>query len=157
MGICLACHSPRTFCLPWLSCQACLYPSTQSLRSLHLPPSATSSNHFCSVVNPETRPNMTPRVFTVLCMVLASTVLAASAVSPSTAGRQATREDFIRMRCNTNKAMDTMLSWTGSSYSLEPQKEQRQLFDLFGINVARCWFDDASQSWMFIWSSLSRQ
>ena len=92
---------------------------------------------------------MTPRVFTVLCMVLASTVLAVSAVSPSTAGHQATRKDFIRMRCNTEKAMDTMLSWTGTSYSLEPQKEQRQLFDLFGINVARCWFDEASQSWLF--------
>ena len=61
----------------------------------------------------------------------------------------ATAEQFIKMRCNTEKATDTILAWSGTSYSIEEQKPQNELFGLYGINLARCWYDKAADSWMF--------
>ena len=79
-----------------------------------------------------------------LCILL----IAFSLARTNATTRTATAEDFIRMRCNTDKAQDTILSWSGMSYSLEPQKQQQPLFGLFGINLARCWKDN-SGSWQF--------
>ena len=63
-------------------------------------------------------------------------LIASNLAQTNATTRMATAEDFIRMRCSTDKAQDTILSWSGMSYSLEPQKQQQPLFGLFGINLA---------------------
>lgn len=60
-----------------------------------------------------------------------------------------TEEQFVKMRCNTQKEEQTITSWAGKAYSLVPGEQQQELFGLFGINVARCWFDADQKSWMF--------
>lgn len=58
-------------------------------------------------------------------------------------------ETYIRMRCSTNASHETILSWSGQAYSMVPQEEQRELFGLFGINLARCWFNTTTNTWKF--------
>lgn len=92
-----------------------------------------------------------------------------AAVGPTTL----TREEFARMRCSTYEAEDVITMWQGSAYSassdhfaavststmlirptcfwpqMVPQEQQRELFGLFGINLARCWYDEKANSWQF--------
>lgn len=86
------------------------------------------------------------KTFTTVTLVCSLLGLAVAAKSQS---GTATAEQFIKMRCNTEKATDTILAWSGTSYSIEEQKQQKELFGLYGINLARCWYDEAAGSWMF--------
>ena len=77
--------------------------------------------------------------------LLLCTLLGLAAAAKSQTGT-ATAEQFIKMRCDTEKATDTILAWSGTSYSIEEQKPQKELFGLFGINLARCWYDKPTGS-----------
>lgn len=61
----------------------------------------------------------------------------------------ATPEQFVRMRCSTEKSLSNILFWEGQSFAVQDQKEQRHLFDIFGINLSRCWYDDKTKQWYF--------
>ena len=61
----------------------------------------------------------------------------------------ASRKDFARMRCGTEKSVETIVSWNGEVFSLEPQKKQQKLFNIFGINLARCWQNASAGGWQF--------
>lgn len=44
---------------------------------------------------------------------------------------------------------DTIVEWQGPVYTMEPQKKQKYLFDVYGINLARCWWNETEQSYLF--------
>lgn len=46
-------------------------------------------------------------------------------------------QELVRTRCSTDGA-DIYTEWTGSVYAFIPQQKQRKLFDIKGMNVARC-------------------
>lgn len=59
------------------------------------------------------------------------------------------RKNLFVCDVTLKKSEETILSWTGMSYALEPQKQQEELFGLFGINLARCWYDEEKNGWQF--------
>ncbi len=51
--------------------------------------------------------------------------------------RPATLAEFLRVRCSLD-GRDVLTSWTGAIYAFVPGERQRHLFDVVGMNVARC-------------------
>lgn len=45
--------------------------------------------------------------------------------------------ELVRTRCSTNKT-NVYIEWTGSVYAFVPQKNPQKLFNIIGMNVARC-------------------
>ena len=58
-------------------------------------------------------------------------------------------EDWIRMRCSLNPLETTVVEWSGPVYALQPQKQQEYLFDVYGRNLARCWWNETLDSYLF--------
>lgn len=46
-------------------------------------------------------------------------------------------EELVRTRCSTDAA-NVYTEWSGSVYAFVPQERQRKLFNIIGMNVARC-------------------
>lgn len=45
--------------------------------------------------------------------------------------------ELVRTRCSTN-GTNVYIEWTGSVYAFVPQEKQQKLFNIIGMNVARC-------------------
>lgn len=45
--------------------------------------------------------------------------------------------EFVRTRCSTD-GTNVYTEWTGSVYAFVPQQKQQKLFNIIGMNVARC-------------------
>ena len=58
-------------------------------------------------------------------------------------------DEWIRMRCSLNPMEDTIVEWSGPVYALEPQQKQKYLFDVYGINLARCWWNRTEEQYYF--------
>jgi Protein of unknown function (DUF1838) len=71
-------------------------------------------------------------------------------VTPSTA-QQIGIDEFIRVRCTTT-GENVYTQWQGSMYAFVPQERQRKLFNILGMNVARCIKNKQGE-----WQLLSRE
>lgn len=47
-------------------------------------------------------------------------------------------KEFLRLRCSLNPAEEVLTTWKGSIYLHRYEEEPEHLFDLVGMNVARC-------------------
>jgi hypothetical protein len=82
---------------------------------------------------------------------LAALLAGCSAAPPrSPAPAAPTADDLARVRCATDGS-DVVTSWRGSIYARIPGAEVRRLFDIAGMNVARCQRDAGG------WLLLSRE
>ena len=61
----------------------------------------------------------------------------------------ATIEEWIRMRCSLDPLATTVVEWSGPVYVLQPQTPQKYIFDVYGINLARCWWNATADSYYF--------
>lgn len=55
--------------------------------------------------------------------------------------------ELVRTRCSTDKR-NVYTEWTGSIYAYVPQEEQQKLFNIIGMNVARC-LKNQQQSFLY--------
>ncbi|MBD2468915.1 DUF1838 domain-containing protein [Nostoc sp. FACHB-145] len=55
-------------------------------------------------------------------------------------------QELVRTRCATDRR-NTYLEWSGSVYAFVPQEQQRKLFNIIGMNVARC-FQNQQGQWL---------
>jgi len=43
----------------------------------------------------------------------------------------------------------TIVAWQGPVYALQPQEPQKYMFDVYGINLARCWWNHTESQYYF--------
>ena len=58
-----------------------------------------------------------------------------------------TVEDFVRMRCSTDPDVEVVMTWDGAVYAVPEQQSQQKLFQLTGMNIARCLKDEDGMYW----------
>ena len=54
-------------------------------------------------------------------------------------------EEFLRLRCSLNPDEEVITTWKGSAYLHLYQVEPKNIFNVVGMNVARCLKDDKNQ------------
>ena len=54
---------------------------------------------------------------------------------------QLSLNEFLRLRCSLNPIEEVLTSWKGSAYLHLYQEQPRRLFDIVGMNIARCLVD----------------
>ena len=47
-------------------------------------------------------------------------------------------EDFLEIRCSNNSDEQVYFQWQGEAYAQLPGESQTRVFDILGMNVARC-------------------
>lgn|GEM_PF-340550 len=112
-----------------------------------LNPEATSSLNE-AIVN--TSLSMVPNSLGVAILFLAATLLLTQipsgaqtvAKNPQSLGTS----EFVRTRCSAD-GKNTYIEWSGSVYAFVPQEKQRKLFNIMGMNVARC-FQNPQKQWV---------
>lgn len=88
---------------------------------------------------------------TVLIASATLTCTSVSSQSISDSSQTVKTSELVRTRCSIN-GKDTYLEWSGSVYAFVPQERQRKLFNIIGMNVARC-----SQNQQGQWLLTSRE
>lgn len=56
--------------------------------------------------------------------------------------------EFVRARCSTDASEDTLVGWRGAAWTSIPGQAQKHIFDVIGINVIRCMYNE-STGWSF--------
>lgn len=61
-------------------------------------------------------------------------------------------DQFVRARCSTKESVSSLVAWRGSGWTHVPGEKQEHLFDVIGMNVIRCIFNETTG-----WSFTSRE